>query len=208
MPDGQAPSPPVQTLPSLRVLLVEGTRVAQALLERALRACFVQTLELRVCRTPQEALAGSLDVELALVDLDLEADPALRLLGRLPRETWRIATTLYGDEDRLLPALRCGVHGYLLKQDSQERIVESLQRTVSGRPDLTPALARGLTEHLPPQAPDAAIQHRLLSILGRGASVREAAQELETTTHEVEVLVASIYRSIAQPLSYRGPAQP
>lgn len=176
-----------------RALLVEGSTVARALLIGVVEQCFTQPVEISSVRTPQEALLQHWSVDLALVDLDLEPLPALRVLGRLPPSAWRIATTLYDDEDRLLPALRGGIHGYLLKQDPRVRLVESLQRTVTGRPHLTPALARSLLHHVPPGLEDAQRLSRFLGVLGRGASLHEAAVELECRASDIDALIASIY---------------
>ncbi len=198
----------MQTHPSvprgpLRALLVEGSAVACGILERVLNSALVQAVDVTVVTTPDEAPPDLEGLDLALVDIDRDDAPALGLLARLPRRCWRLATTLYDEEDRLLPALETGVHGYLLKQDRYERLVEGLQRVLRGRPEMSPALARSVLESLRQSGQLEPRTEQTLASLGRGRSVRETARALKISAEEVESAQARVFRLVqqARPLS-------
>lgn len=186
---------------TLRALLVEGSGVARTMLTRVLHSALVQPVEVVAVATPQEAPHALGDLGMALVDIDLDDAGGRSLLERLPPTCWRLATTLYDEEERLMPALETGVHGYLLKQDRYERQVESLQRAVRGRPELSPAMARSVLERL---RRSGQLDHRTeqtLASLGRGRSVRETARALQLSAEEVELAQARVFRLVRQSLS-------
>ena len=184
--------------PAVRALLVEGSLVASDLLHHVLQSSFTRPVRIETISTPASAADRLEGWDLVLVDIDLDPEGSLALLSRIERKTWRLATTLYEDEDRLLPALRCGIHGYLLKQDRPERQIESLQRAVTGRPEITPAMARAMLQHLRQEGSGSEMMVRVLNALGRGASIRETARELDVPAPTVEAMAAEAYRTIGR----------
>lgn len=184
--------------PPVRTLLVEGSFVASDLLHHVLHSSFTRPVMIETIQTPAAAADRIEGWDLVLVDIDLDPEGSLALLGRVEPRAWRVATTLYEDEDRLLPALRCGIHGYLLKQDRPERQIECLQRAVTGRPEITPAMARAMLQHLRTLATTPEMMIRVLTSLGRGASIRETARELDAAAPSIEAVAAEAYRSIGQ----------
>ena len=182
----------------LRALVVEGIDVARRVLEQVLQASFTRPVVIDLLKSPREVPDDTRAWDLMLVDIDHDTESACDVLHRADAGTWRVATTLYDDEDRLLPALRSGVHGYLLKQDRLERQIEILQRTVLGMPEITPAMARCLLQEARAQAQDDHDMRLALTALGRGASVRETAREIGRTAAQVEALVVDVYRSIGK----------
>ena len=191
-----------------RALLVEGSFVARDMLMRVLNGSLNSPVEVLAVPTPREAPPQPGPLSLALVDIDLDPDGACELLSSMPPAVWRLATTLYDDEDRLLPALDAGIHGYLLKQDRYEQQVESLQRIVQGRPGLTPAMARSLLDHLRGHEEFSEALAAALTSISRGLSLREAARAQDATVPELEALVASVYRMRHGSTSSTGPASP
>jgi DNA-binding NarL/FixJ family response regulator len=193
-----------------RALLVEGSAVARNILERVLKTAVLSDLHVLAVAVPQDVPDQLDDVGVALVDIDLDDEAALSLIRRLPRRCWRLATTLYDEEERLLPALGTGVHGYLLKQDRYERQVEVLQSVLRGRPELSPAMARAALESLRQKASraqplDAGLE-QALGHLGRGRSVKETARAMKITGDEVAGLVAHVYMLMHQPAGAQGAA--
>lgn len=182
----------------LRVLIVEGSVVATEVLEQVLQASFTRPVAIDAMTSPADVPAQTEPWNLVLVDIDQYPEAACAVLRRTHPRAWRLATTLYDDEDRLLMALRSGVHGYLLKQDRVERQIEVLQRTVMGMPEITPAMARCLLQEARAAGDGTPEMNLALASLGRGASVRETARELGRTIPEIEALVAQVYRSVGQ----------
>ena len=183
----------------LRALVVEGIDVARRVLEQVLQSSFTRPVVIDLLKGPEQVPEDTKGWDLLLVDIDHDTEAACAVLRRADARAWRLATTLYDDEDRLLPALRSGVHGYLLKQDRLERQIEILQRTVMGMPEITPAMARCLLQEARSQGQDDHDMRRALSALGRGASVRETAREIGRTAAQVEALLVHVYRSIGRP---------
>lgn len=177
-----------------RVLVVDASPVARAVLNKVLLASFrvpVETTEMGDLSTvtPKDDRW-----HLMLVDIDHDTDVTCDQWARLAVPSWRVATTLYDDEERLMTALGSGAHGYLLKQDPIERQVEMLQRIVQGSPDVTPAMARGLAGMVEHSHPDADLTRDALGAIGRGANLREVARELGRPISEIEALIIDAYR--------------
>ena len=143
---------------AIRVLIVEDNPVARQFLVRVVRESFSDEIlitEAGDLDTARRALAGGAGARtptdgfrLILTDLELPDGNGLELLGELaPYPATKIVTTLYSDDDHLVPALQCGADGYLLKEDRFEVLVEELQKIVRGQPPLSPAIARRLLGH-------------------------------------------------------------
>ena len=184
-----------------RALLVEGSAVARNMLDRVLSTAVYQQISVHAVTTPQEAPQDLRGFDVALVDIDLDDVAALKLIERLPPPCWRVATTLYDEEERLLPALQLGVHGYLLKQDRYERQVEGLQRILRGGPELSPALARSVLESLRRAGDLDPDTDQILGALSRGLTPKETARALRLSVADIQAALARVYTLIRQPPS-------
>lgn len=180
-------------------LLVEGSGVASDLLKRVVQSALRESVDMSIVATPQEAPADLARFQLALIDIDLDDQAALALLHRLPPSCWRVATTLYDEEDRLLPALQIGVQGYLLKQDRYERQVEGLQRILRGCPEISPSMARCLLENLRHTGRMPTMVEQSLEGLGKGSSLKETARALGLPVEDVQANVARAFGLMRQP---------
>lgn len=182
-----------------QALLVEGSAVARSILSRVLCTAVHRQIAVHGVTTPQEAPPLLQGFDIALIDIDLDDVAALELIARLPSSCWRVATTLYDEEERLLPALQMGVHGYLLKQDRYERQVEGLQRILRGGPDLSPALARSVLDGLRRAGDVAPEVDQILGALGRGLSPKETARALKCSVGDIHSTTARVYTLMRQP---------
>lgn len=189
---------PLARRPSACALLVEGSGVASELLKRVLQTALCEAVDIHVVATPQAAPRDVSGFQLALIDIDLDDQAARMLLHRLPPSCWRVATTLYDEEDRLLPALQVGVQGYLLKQDRYERQVEGLQRILRGYPEVSPSMARSLLEALRSGGRLPAAVEQTLDGLGRGSSLKEVARALSLKVEDVQAHVAQAFDLMRQ----------
>lgn len=189
---------PLARRPGACALLVEGSGVASELLKRVLQTALCEAVNIHVVATPQAAPRDVSGFQLALIDIDLDDQAARMLLHRLPPSCWRLATTLYDEEDRLLPALQVGVQGYLLKQDRYERQVEGLQRILRGYPEVSPSMARSLLEALRSSGRLPAAVEQTLDGLGRGSSLKEVARALSLKVEDVQAHVAQAFDLMRQ----------
>lgn len=153
-------------------------------------------------------LDGGHAPELALVDLGLPDGNGTDIVARLARQhpgCVIVVSTLFGDDAHLFPALRAGAHGYLLKDQPEERLGAALDGILRGEPPLSPAIARRLllsfAEPLPPQPAAAteqltAREREVLVLVSKGCRLPELAQRLQISRHTVSDHLKNIYRKL------------
>jgi len=191
--------PAAATAEHVRALLVESSAATRLMMQRVLNAALLEPIEVQLAVTARGAPEDLSGFRLALVDIDLVNHEALKLLCRLPCACWRVATTLNDDDDRLVQALRVGVHGVLLRQDRYERQVEGLQRILRGCPEVSPSLARRLLDVHKDQDELGPELERVLICRGKGSSLKEAALALNLSISEVQDLLTRVFARMRQP---------
>jgi DNA-binding NarL/FixJ family response regulator len=164
------------------------------------------------------ACASSTSFDLALVDLALPDGNGVTVIEALSRTSpacMIVVATIFDDDAHLFPALRAGAQGYLLKDETPERLASQLRGIVQGHPPLSPAIARRLLRHFqePPaqaapvaatpaiqiQEPQAALTLReraVLLELSRGVTIAKIAECLGISRHTVGDHVKNIYRKL------------
>src|SRR5690606_38061219 len=73
--------------------------------------------------------------DLALIDLGLpdgNGTELIRLIAQRHASCLIVVTTLFGDDGHVFPALRAGAHGYLLKDQPEEKLVAALDGILRG----------------------------------------------------------------------------
>lgn len=151
--------------------------------------------------------AGNPPPELALVDLGLPDGNGVELIARLARQhpaCTIVVTTLFADDAHVFPALRAGAHGYLLKDQPEERLGAALEGILRGEPPLSPSIARRLlrsfAEPAAPVAPEAetltAREREVLVLVSKGCRLPELAEKLEISRHTVSDHLKNIYRKL------------
>jgi DNA-binding NarL/FixJ family response regulator len=143
--------------------------------------------------------------DLALVDLSLPDGDGVNLIKWFNLHTPKtvcVVASIYDDDMHLMPALRAGAQGFLLKDQSWEQIAELLRGIADGRPPLSPAIARRLLAHFRP-SPSPLVSEGLtpretevLSIIAKGLTVSETARLLGISTHTVSGYTKDIYRKL------------
>jgi len=143
--------------------------------------------------------AERLRPDVVLMDLvmpGLDGLAALRALReRLPR-TRAIVLTSFLDDDKLLPALRAGAAGYLLKNAPPAEVARAVRAAEAGEAVLDPVVAARLLEEL---ARDTEPLDRLtprerevLVLLGRGFPNKRIAQDLRLSEKTVKTHVGHV----------------
>jgi DNA-binding NarL/FixJ family response regulator len=95
-----------------------------------------------------------------------------------------IVLTSFLEDDRLLPALRAGAAGYLLKNVEPKELARAIRAADAGEALIDPAVAARLLESLAEedaadQPPDLTQREQeVLSLLGRGYANKRIAAEL------------------------------
>jgi two-component system, NarL family, response regulator LiaR len=187
---------------SIRVLIVDD----HAVVREGLRA-FLETQD--GIEVADEAADGNEAVEAAtrlrpdviLMDLvmpGLDGVGAMRALRERVPEARVIVLTSFLDEDKLLPAIRAGAAGYLLKNAEPKELVRAVEAAHAGEALLDPVVAARLVETL---AADGGVdpidrltprEHEVLVLIGRGFPNKRIAQELGLAEKTVKTHVGHV----------------
>jgi DNA-binding NarL/FixJ family response regulator len=184
----------------IRVLVVDD----HAVVREGLRAFLELQDGIEVVGDAADGAAGldaaeRLRPDVVLLDLvmpGVDGLAALRMLReRLPAAR-AIVLTSFLDEDKLLPALRAGAAGYLLKTAPPAEVARAVRAAHAGEAMLDPVVAARLIEEL---ARDSEPLDRLtprerevLVLLGRGFPNKRIAQELRLSEKTVKTHVGHV----------------
>jgi DNA-binding NarL/FixJ family response regulator len=145
------------------------------------------------------AEAARLGPDVVLMDLEmprLDGVEAMQQIRAARTETRVIVLTSFGDDDRLLPAVRAGASGYVLKSAAPQEVVRAIRAAHAGDAVIDPkaagrlldALARSprVTESLTPR------EREVLTCLCRGMPNKQIARELGLAEKTVKTHVGHI----------------
>lgn len=115
-----------------------------------------------------------------------------------------IILTSFGEEDKVLPAIRAGAQGYLLKDIPPNELVRAIREAYLGKAQLHPDVARKLMSAVAAQEVTlnrtatrsagglTGREQEVLSLLGDGLSNREIAQKIFISEKTVKTHVSNI----------------
>src|SRR5256714_5473337 len=133
------------------------------------------------------ALAEQLRPGVVLMDLvmpKLDGVEAMRELRERVPDARVIILTSFIDDDRLLPAIRAGAAGYLLKNAEPQEIARAIRAADSGEALIDPSVAARLVERLSDDDGDdgfenlTAPEREVLELIRRGFSNKRIAARL------------------------------
>jgi DNA-binding NarL/FixJ family response regulator len=142
-------------------------------------------------------------VDLGLPDgngVDVIAEAATRHAG-LPI----MVITVFGDERRVVRAIKAGATGYLLKDDPTHEIGAAIQLLLEGGSPISPAIARHLIRLFQPAPANetqaegrlTAREQEVLSLAAKGFSYAEIAQMLNLSANTIASYTKHIYEKLA-----------
>ncbi|EDY86482.1 response regulator, NarL-family [gamma proteobacterium HTCC5015] len=142
--------------------------------------------------------------ELALIDLGLPDGSGIELIERLHREspnTLCVVSTIFDDDQHLLPALKAGAQGYILKDRDSDEVAQLLEGIRTGRPPLSAAIARRLISFFGPSettqnSPLTQREHDVLALIAKGYTVKKAGELLGISRNTCAGYVKDIYRKL------------
>ena len=147
------------------------------------------------------ALAEQLRPAVVLMDLvmpKLDGVEAMRALRERVPETRVIILTSYIDDDRLLPAVRAGAAGYLLKNAEPQELARAIRAADAGEALIDPSVAARLVERLAEDDGRDQLQsltpreREVLELIGRGFSNKRIALELGLAEKTVKTHVTHV----------------
>jgi two-component system, NarL family, response regulator LiaR len=185
----------------IQVLIVDD----HAVVREGLRA-FLQTQE--GMNVAGEAADGNEALEAAtrlrpdviLMDLvmpELDGVTAMRTLRERVPDARVIVLTSFLDEDKLLPALRAGAAGYLLKNAEPKELARAVRAAHAGEALLDPVVAARLVETLADGERDpidrlTPREREVLVLIGRGFPNKRIARELGLAEKTVKTHVGHV----------------
>jgi NarL family two-component system response regulator LiaR len=145
------------------------------------------------------AEAGRVTPDVVLMDLEmprLDGVAAMQQIRAARSETRVIVLTSFGDDDKLLPAVRAGAAGYLLKSAAPQEVVRAIRAAHDGDAVIDPKAAGRLLEALArtPAAtqPLTPRERDVLTCVCRGMSNKQIARELGLAEKTVKTHVGHI----------------
>jgi len=176
------------------------------------RHAIMQTTDLQVvgvATTLQEGLSklATLRPDFVLTDLGLPDGSGIDVIRAAQVANWNCDTmvfSVFGDERRVIAAIRAGAKGYILKTHSPDSIVQDIRDVISGGSPMTPKIARYLLGLLndtiePPERPTFNLtqrEHEILGYIARGYKRSEVGAHLNISVGTVGNHIHSIYRKL------------
>lgn len=156
----------------------------------------------------QEVLekTAALQPDIILMDLNmpiLTGMEATKQLKLTHPDVKVIVLTSFSDQDHVLPAIRAGARGYLLKDVEPEELVRAIRRVHQGQVELHPEVAGQLMNHVAdPEGADVSNSDKLLELTRRekdvlkliasGRSNKEIGEALFITEKTVKTHVSHL----------------
>jgi len=146
-------------------------------------------------------LAERLRPNVILMDLvmpRLDGLDAMRVLQQGLPEARVIVLTSFADDEKLLPAIRAGAAGYLLKNVQPQELARAIRAAHAGEALLDPAVAARLVEAIAERGSDERAhqltprEREVLELIGRGLSNKRIARELGVAEKTVKTHVSHV----------------
>jgi NarL family two-component system response regulator LiaR len=152
----------------------------------------------------QEAIDQALRLgpDVILMDLvmpGVDGLAAIRHLAKCQPHTQVLVLTSFAGDDQVVPAIKAGARGYLLKDSGPEELVDAIRQVHWGRSALHPAVARKLLQQISPSqarvSPCDCLTDReieVLQLVAGGLSNREISDHLGISEATVRTHVSNI----------------
>jgi NarL family two-component system response regulator LiaR len=147
------------------------------------------------------ALAAELRPDVVLMDLvmpKLDGVEAMRALRERVPGTRVIVLTSFIDDEHLLPAMRAGAAGYLLKNVQPQELARAIRAADAGETLIDPTVAARLVEALAETEQDDGYERltprerEVLALIGRGFSNKRIALELGVAEKTAKTHVSNL----------------
>jgi DNA-binding NarL/FixJ family response regulator len=162
---------------------------------------------LRTFGTAEEMLAHleSSDPDIVIMDIQLPGMNGIECIRQVRERKPSIQFmmfTIYENSDNVFQALEAGATGYLLKNSSPSKIVESLSELHNGGSPMNAEIAKKLVTrfqkpvlpqneyHLTPK------EQKVLELMSKGYLYKEIADDLNNTVNTIKQHIRNIYEKL------------
>ena len=188
---------------TISVLIVDDHTIVR----KGIRALLAEIAGLEVvgeAADGQEAIvqAARLNPDVILMDLGMprmDGIEATRLIKTRQPESRILVMTSFATDDKVLPAIKAGAQGYLLKESAPDDLVQAIQQIYRGESSLHPVIARKVLQEIahPPDldpTPDPLTEREVtvLRLVAQGWGNREIAERLHISDPTVRTHVSNI----------------
>jgi DNA-binding NarL/FixJ family response regulator len=147
------------------------------------------------------ALIPRLAPDVVLMDLNLPGMPGVEAIRRIRTNHPQVkvlALTSYSGQDSVLPAIRAGVSGYLLKDVGPAELANALRSVHRGGSPLHPQVAATVLAQVadPARDPLTPRESEVLRLIARGLSNRLIARELALSEKTVKAHLSAIFSKL------------
>lgn len=192
------------------VLIVEDRREIALRLKSAIE----KTPELTVCAIADDVDGGTNQLfehkpRIVLVDLGLPDGSGIEVIKAVVAANWTceaLVVSIFGDEARVIEALRAGARGYVLKSGSLANIGNDVLSVIEGGSPISPQIARHLLAMVSSGTAGSAEGSPLIDLTGRETEIlnavakgykrREIGEKLGISTGTVGNHINNIYQKL------------
>lgn len=143
--------------------------------------------------------------DVVLMDISMPGEDGISGVTKIKREFPEvkiIMQTIFSDEARIFASLQAGAEGYILKNTSAEKIIESIREVYNGGASMTPSVALRVMKYFN-QTKQAAKNYKLtnkekevLALLSEGNSYKMVADKLGIAFYTVNAHIRNIYEKL------------
>jgi DNA-binding NarL/FixJ family response regulator len=152
--------------------------------------------------------------DVALIDLglpDMDGTELVRQVRQSCPDADVLVVTMFVDDRHVLRSIEAGASGYLLKDSSDQRLLDGIREVRAGGAPISPSIARKVLQQLsmaqaelrvvkpgdaPEPSPLTTREHDILSLIAKGLSFNEVAERLSISVFTVVTHVKKIYRKL------------
>ncbi len=187
--------------PKIRVLIADDHPVVR----QGLRSFLQLQADLEVVGEASDgeeavAAAASLTPDVVLMDLvmpNVDGIQAMQRIRTASPSVRVIVLTSFADDGKVIPAVKMGAAGYMLKDAEPQELAEAIRRVHRGEGHLHPAAAARVMEELAGDRPRPAEtltdrELEVLRLIARGRSNREIARHLVISEKTVKTHVSNL----------------
>jgi DNA-binding NarL/FixJ family response regulator len=146
-----------------------------------------------------------LQPEIVIMDINLPGISGIECIRRVHEKNRSIQFmmfTIYENSDTVFEALEAGATGYILKNSSPSKIIESLQELNQGGSPMNAEIAKKLVMHFQKQTFSQNEYHltpkeqSILNLMSKGYLYKEIAGELKNTVNTIKQHIRHIYEKL------------